>query len=87
MALLFQNVNPGLARRFAIEDAFHFEDYSNSELLQALEWKLNDQELRATDAAKSVAIEALSRLRNRPNFGNIGEVRHYLGLLNSSRKL
>lgn len=75
-----QNVNPGLARRFAIENAFHFHDYSDSELMQALEWKLKDQELCATDAGKNVALEVLSRLRNRPNFGNIGEVGHCLKL-------
>ena len=34
--------------------------------------------MTATDAAKRVAIEVLSRLRNRPNFGNIGEVENLL---------
>ncbi|CAL1701681.1 unnamed protein product [Somion occarium] len=76
---MFQNVNPGLARRFAIENAFQFDDYSDSELLQALEWKLKDGDLSATESAKRVAIEVLSRLRNRPNFGNIGEVENILG--------
>lgn len=73
-----QNVNPGLARRFAIEDAFHFCDYSDEELLLALEMKLKDGDLSATPEAKKVAIEVLSRLRNRPNFGNIGEVENLL---------
>jgi hypothetical protein len=61
-----------------MEDAFHFEDYSDSELLQALELKLKEQDLTATDAAKQVAIEVLSRERNRPNFGNIGAVENLL---------
>ncbi|KAI0076548.1 P-loop containing nucleoside triphosphate hydrolase protein [Panus rudis PR-1116 ss-1] len=78
MEEMFQNVNPGLARRFAIEDAFHFEDYTEDELLQALDWKLKDQDLLATDAAKRVALDVLNRLRNRPNFGNIGEVENLL---------
>jgi hypothetical protein len=43
-----------------------------------LEWKLNDQDLTATDEAKRVAIDVLSRARNRPNFGNIGEVENRL---------
>jgi hypothetical protein len=55
-----------------------FDDYTDSELLQALDWKLKDQDLTATDAAKAVAIEVLSRARNRPNFGNIGEVENLL---------
>ena len=67
-----QNVNPGLSRRFAIEDAFHFDDFNNSELREILNLKLKKQDLSATDTAKSVAIEVLDRARNRPNFGNAG---------------
>ena len=40
--------------------------------------KLKDADLSATPEAKKVAIEILSRLRNRPNFGNIGEVENLL---------
>lgn len=36
---------------------------------------MKHQDLDATAKAKSVAIEVLSRGRNRPNFGNAGEVR------------
>lgn len=71
-------MNPGLARRFAIEDAFHFEDFSDTELLEILNHKLKAQDLDATDKAKAVAIEVLSRARNRPNFGNGGEVENLL---------
>jgi DNA-binding NtrC family response regulator len=71
-------VNPGLSRRFAIENAFNFDDYNDAELIQALELKLKVQNLTATDEAKKVAIEVLSRARNRPNFGNIGEVENML---------
>lgn len=63
------------AARFAIESAFHFEDFDNEELLEILELKMRHQDLDATSEAKSVAIEVLSRGRNRPNFGNAGEVR------------
>jgi hypothetical protein len=40
--------------------------------------KLKDQDLEATDAAIQVAMQVLSRARNRPNFGNIGEVENVL---------
>ncbi|MCJ1427130.1 hypothetical protein MMC29_005033 [Sticta canariensis] len=76
---MFQNVNPGLSRRFAIESAFHFEDFSDPELLKVLELKLKQQDLDATKEAKEVAIEVLSRARNRPNFGNAGEVENIIG--------
>lgn len=74
-----QNVNPGLSRRFAIEDAFRFEDFTDSELLEILNLKLQDQDLDATPEAKAVAIDMLSRARDRPNFGNGGEVENMLG--------
>lgn len=74
-----QNVNPGLSRRFAIEDAFRFEDFTDAELLDILNLKLRDKDLDATPAAKNVAIDLLSRARNRPNFGNGGEVENMLG--------
>lgn len=66
--------------RFAIENAFRFEDFTNDELLEILDLKLKSQDLQATDEAKAVAIEVLSRGRNRPNFGNAGEVENQLGL-------
>ncbi|RXW16619.1 hypothetical protein EST38_g9234 [Candolleomyces aberdarensis] len=78
MTAMFYNVNPGLARRFKVEEAFKFENFTDDELLQILELKLKDQDLGATDPAKKVAIGLLSRLRNRPNFGNGGEVENLL---------
>ncbi|KAG5647446.1 hypothetical protein DXG03_009376 [Asterophora parasitica] len=79
MVEMFQNVNPGLSRRFAIEDAFNFEDFSNPQLLEILNLKLKNQDLSATDDAKAVAIEVLDRARNRPNFGNAGDVENIIG--------
>ncbi|KAF9525976.1 P-loop containing nucleoside triphosphate hydrolase protein [Crepidotus variabilis] len=75
---MFQNVNPGLARRFKIEEAFDFEDFDDVQLLAILELKLHDQDLDATAPAKKVAVELLSRMRNRPNFGNAGEVENLI---------
>ena len=72
-------MNPGLARRFRIEEAFRFEDFDDTELLQMLNLKLKDQDLDATDDAKRVAIDFLGRERNRPNFGNGGAVENLLG--------
>lgn len=67
-----------MSRRFAIEDAFRFEDFNDSELKQILDLKLKQQHLEATDAAKVTAVQVLSRARNRPNFGNGGEVENLL---------
>lgn len=80
MVEMFQNVNPGLARRFAIENAFRFEDFNDAELREIMEYKFKVQHISATDAAKDVAIEVLSRSRNRPNFGNAGELENLLSI-------
>ncbi|GJE92068.1 stage V sporulation protein K domain-containing protein [Phanerochaete sordida] len=79
MREMFQNVNPGLSRRFAIEDAFRFSDFTDAELREILDLKLKSQDLDATLEAKDVAIDMLARARNRPNFGNGGEVENMLG--------
>lgn len=71
-------MNPGLSRRFKIEDSFNFEDFNDDELLKILNLKLNNQNLGATEQAKKLAIEMLSRGRNRPNFGNAGEVENLI---------
>ncbi|KAG7444044.1 P-loop containing nucleoside triphosphate hydrolase protein [Guyanagaster necrorhizus] len=75
---MFQNVNPGLSRRFAIEDAFNFDDFSTDELREILDLKLKSQDLQATEEAKKVALEVLGRAKIRPNFGNAGEVENML---------
>ena len=71
---MFQNVNPGLSRRFPIASAFVFEDFDDEGLGKILRLKLKQQAFRATDHAQTVAMEMLVRARNRPNFGNGGEV-------------
>lgn len=78
MVQMFQNVNPGLSRRFPLSDAFRFEDFSDSELQEILELKLKNQELGATAEARSVAIDVLGRARNGLNFGNGGDVENLI---------
>ncbi|KAK0705676.1 P-loop containing nucleoside triphosphate hydrolase protein [Lasiosphaeris hirsuta] len=71
---MFQNVNPGLSRRFPIASAFNFEDFSQDDLGKILGLKLKQQAYQATDQAIRVVMEMLDRARNRPNFGNAGEI-------------
>ncbi|KAJ7756428.1 P-loop containing nucleoside triphosphate hydrolase protein [Mycena maculata] len=76
--VFIKNVNPGLSSRFAIEDAFRFEDFTDSQLREILDQKLKNKDLKATDPAKIVALEVLSRARHRPNFGNARDVENLL---------
>lgn len=78
MVDMFQNVNPGLTRRFQLSDAFRFEDFTDSELQEILQLKLTSQDLGASQQAVSTAIAVLSRLRNGLNFGNGGDVENLL---------
>ena len=78
MREMFQIVNPGFARRFPLDAAFQFEDFSIGQLEQILEQKLKKAELGVTDSAKKVALEVLERGRVNPNFGNAGEVENLL---------
>ncbi|KAH0556354.1 hypothetical protein GP486_005724 [Trichoglossum hirsutum] len=75
---MLRHCNPGLARRFPIEDAFHFTDFNDNQLAQILDKKLKEQDLTATDLARQVASRMLSLARDRPNFGNGGEVDNIL---------
>jgi hypothetical protein len=66
--------------------AKHFlanEDFTEPQLRKILDSKLKDQDLVATDMAKQVASDLLNRAKNRPNFGNSGEVGGMLGLAKS----
>jgi hypothetical protein len=76
---MLDNSNPGLARRFPISEAFRFDDFGDEELRQILDFKLKQQGLDATDGAKDVVIGILSKTRDRPNFGNAGEVENLIG--------
>jgi AAA+ superfamily predicted ATPase len=75
---MFQSVNPGLSRRFAIDSPFVFQDFDDDALSKIMDLKLNDRGFRATGQAKRVALEILARERNRPHFGNGGAVDNIL---------
>ncbi|KAH8883086.1 ATPases of the AAA+ class [Thozetella sp. PMI_491] len=74
METMFQSVNPALGRRFPLSSAFNFEDYTDDEMRQILDIKLQVQGFTASDYAKEVAMGVLGRARNHRNYGNAGEV-------------
>lgn len=74
MEQMFQNVNPGLSRRFPMDQAFVFEDFTEKELDLILDLRLKEQGYSVTDRARRVCLEMLERSRNRPHFGNAGEI-------------
>ncbi|KAK5988189.1 NFX1-type zinc finger-containing protein 1 [Cladobotryum mycophilum] len=78
MEQMFQNVNPGLSRRFSVDNPFVFEDFDDDGLRQVLDLKLKTSGFATTGEGKRAALDVLIRERNRPNFGNGGAVENLL---------
>uniref|UniRef100_A0A0G4I8T0 AAA+ ATPase domain-containing protein n=1 Tax=Chromera velia CCMP2878 TaxID=1169474 RepID=A0A0G4I8T0_9ALVE len=75
---MLRNQNPGLSRRFPLEFAFRFDDYNDSELLEILKFNLKKQNATASLTFKELAVSALAKQRDLPNFGNAGAVEQLL---------
>ena len=82
---MYQNCNPGFARRFPLDNAFEFENFSSETLMTILDIKLEKEKLKVTDKAREVVQEMLRRASVRPNFGNGGEVDNVLAKAISAR--
>ncbi|KFA51101.1 hypothetical protein S40293_04737 [Stachybotrys chartarum IBT 40293] len=74
MEQMYQNCNPGFARRFPLGDAFVFTNFDRETLGKILDLKLEQRNLKITDKGREVAMSILDRASGRPNFGNGGEV-------------
>lgn len=78
MAQFLRESNPGLARRFQLENAFRFADFTDSELLAILRAKAKKKGwILPFDVARE-GVRILSRERSKPNFGNGGAVDNLL---------
>jgi hypothetical protein len=71
---LFQNANPGLSRRFPVNNPFQFQDFTIGQLEEILRLKMSEEQLIATDNAIIAARELLAQALMRPKFTNAGEV-------------
>ena len=74
MENMFKNVNPGLSRRFQLEQAYEFPDYDDASLLQILRAKARDCGLSIPMPVAKLAVRSLARARAKPNFGNGGAI-------------
>ena len=64
--------NPGLQRRFGLDNAFRFSDFTDDELRRVLvNLAKKDGLVLARDQA-NVAVKLLAKQRVKPNFGNAG---------------
>lgn len=86
MQRMFQKVNPGLSRRFPMSSAFVFEDFDDNALSRILDLKLKQAGFKASGEARTAALDVLGRARNRPNFGNAGEIDILFGRAKASHQ-
>ncbi|RKP19364.1 P-loop containing nucleoside triphosphate hydrolase protein, partial [Rozella allomycis CSF55] len=72
MEEMLDKSNPGLKRRF--DSHFMFEDYSTEQLMQILNLKLRNKNLKCSFSAQLAASNVLEKKKIMPNFGNGGAV-------------
>ncbi|KAL7931989.1 P-loop containing nucleoside triphosphate hydrolase protein [Trichoderma chlorosporum] len=71
---LFQNANPGLSRRFPVNNPFRFQDFTIDQLEKILRLKMSEENLTYNDDAIIAARELLTQALMRPKFTNAGEI-------------
>ena len=74
----FRQSNPGLERRFPLENILHFEDFSKDQLAQILFANLRQKELVVTPEMSKTLTDLARELWRQKNehFGNAGEMRN-----------
>lgn len=78
MEEMMRNVNPGLSRRFQVENAFVFPDFSDESLLRIMMAKARSKEVRLAFRVAKRAVSILAKARAKPHFGNAGAIENML---------
>ncbi len=78
MERMLANCNPGMARRFQLDNAFVFADYDDAALKRILLGRVAGDKLEIADATATFAIKRLAKAKAMPNFGNAGAVNNLL---------
>ncbi|KAG7382936.1 hypothetical protein PHYPSEUDO_004232 [Phytophthora pseudosyringae] len=78
MLEMLRTQNPGLMRRFPPQYAFNFEDYTEHELLDILEWNCAKRSVTCPCDVAEALLKQLALQKTQPNFGNAGAVEQLL---------
>ena len=78
MEEMMRNVNPGLSRRFQIENAFQFPDFDDSALCRIMIKSARHKQVKLELSVAKRAVRSLAKARAKPNFGNAGSVDNLL---------
>lgn len=81
--------NPGLSRRFQMENALVFEDYSDDSLVRILRKRCDKDGVLINLSTAQYGIQQLGKARAHANFGNAGAVNNLLSMakLNMQKRL
>lgn len=78
MLEMLRNQNPGLSRRFPPQYAFYFEDYTEHELLDIVEWNCAKRNVTCPFEVAEALLKQLALQKTQPHFGNAGAVEQLL---------
>lgn len=79
MAAMLRDQNPGLARRFPMQGAFRFEDYTDTELIKIFNNCCAAKAVEISDhEVLTRVVNLLQKQRSMANFGNAGAVNNLL---------
>ena len=78
MEAMMTAANPGLSRRFDMENAFIFSDYDDEALLRILRKACEKEGLLIEIDTAIYAVRQLDKAKSQPNFGNAGAVNNLL---------
>jgi hypothetical protein len=75
---MMRKVNPGLSRRFQVENAFIFPDFDDAALVRIMMASAREKEISLSLGVAKRAVQKLAKARAKPNFGNAGSVDNLL---------
>jgi SpoVK/Ycf46/Vps4 family AAA+-type ATPase len=89
MEAMMKAANPGLARRFSMEQSIEFKDYDDESLIRILRAAAKKDGMAVSYELATFAVQQLAKARALPHFGNAGSVNTLLGSarLNMQKRL
>lgn len=83
----FLQSNPGISRRFPLENIFYFENYNSDELWSIFQKMIRENKLSVAPDEIEIFKKAVTNLPsiNPDTFGNAGEVRNFMDAIERKR--
>ena len=81
--MAFLKSNPGLSRRFPLDNFFNFPDFSQEELWEIFNLMIANHGLHISEDAEPIYLQSVQTIKNNihHNFGNAGNIRNLVDTL------